>query len=145
MSRRPPTRRADYGFFRPIATRWLDNDVYGHVNNVHYYSFFDTVIAHYLMEIGGLEPLRHEIVGMAVETGCRFHRSLAFPDVVHAGLAVGHLGTSSVRYEIGIFRNDEDEACADGHFVHVFVTRSSQRPTPIPDRIREALAALRRP
>jgi acyl-CoA thioester hydrolase len=96
------------------------------------------------MEIGGLEPLRHDIVGMAVETGCRFHRSLAFPDVVHAGLTVGHLGTSSVRYEIGIFRNDEDEACADGHFVHVFVTRAAQRPTPIPERIRAALSALRR-
>ena len=144
MTRRPPRTRADYRFFRPIATRWMDNDVYGHVNNVHYYSFFDTVIAHYLMEIAGLEPLRHDIVGMAVETGCRFHRSLAFPDVVHAGLAVGHLGSSSVRYEIGIFRNDEDGACADGHFVHVFVMRATQRPTPIPAAIREALANLRR-
>lgn len=144
MTRRPPTTRRDYRFFRPIATRWLDNDVYGHVNNVHYYSFFDTVIAHYLMEAGGLRPLQADIVGMAVETGCRFHRSLTFPDLVQAGLAVGHLGRSSVRYEIGIFRNDEQEACADGHFVHVFVTRATQRPTPIPEPIRAALAALQR-
>jgi acyl-CoA thioester hydrolase len=144
-ARTAPGRRADYGYFRSIATRWMDNDIYGHVNNVTYYSYFDTLIAHYLMEEGGLDPWSHEVIGMAVETGCRFHRSLAFPDMVHAGLRVGHLGRSSVRYEIGIFRNADEGACADGHFVHVFVDRGTQRPVAIPDRIRASLERLRRP
>lgn len=143
MERRPPRARSDYRYFRAIATRWMDNDIYGHVNNVTYYSYFDTVIAHYLIEAGGLDPAGSEIVGMAVETGCRFHRSLAFPDLVHAGLVTAHLGRSSVRYEIGIFRNDEPEACADGHFVHVFVDRATQRPVPVPERILRALEAIR--
>ncbi len=142
MSRTPPTGRGDFGFFTEIATRWMDNDIYGHVNNVVYYSYFDTVIAHWLMREGGLDPWKADIVGMAVETGCRFHRSLAFPDIVHAGLRVGRLGTSSVRYEIGIFRNDDRQACADGHFVHVFVDRTTQRPVPIPPRIRAALERI---
>ena len=142
MQRTPPTGRGDFGFFTEIATRWMGNGMYGHVNNVVYYSYFDTVIAHWLMREGGLDPWQASVVGMAVETGCRFHRSLAFPDTVHAGLRVGRLGTSSVRYEIGIFRNDDDLACADGHFVHVFVDRTTQRPVPIPPRIREALARI---
>ena len=133
-----PTR-LDFRAFRPIPTRWMDNDIYGHVNNVVYYSYFDTVIAHWLMREGGLDPWQAEVVGMAVETGCRFHRSLAFPDTVHAGLRVGRLGSSSVRYEIGFFRNGDELACADGHFVHVFVDRASQRPVPIPPGIRAAL------
>ena len=142
-SERPtPPRRADYRFFSEIATRWMDNDIYGHVNNVVYYSYFDTVIAHFLMRQGGLDPWKAEVVGMAVDTGCRFHRSLAFPDTVHAGLRVGRLGNSSVRYEIGIFRNDDDGACADGHFVHVFVDRATQRPVPIPAPVRQALERL---
>jgi acyl-CoA thioester hydrolase len=144
LDRPPPRRRADYPFFLAIPTRWMDNDVYGHVNNVNYYSYFDTVIAHYLMSEGGLDPWKAEIVGIAVETGCRFHRSLAFPDTVHAGLRVGHLGRTSVRYEVGIFRNDEDGACADGHFVHVFAKRDGQRPVPIPSPIRSALEQIRR-
>ena len=106
MSRPAPPARAAFGYFSAIATRWMDNDIYGHVNNVVYYSYFDTVINHYLIERGGLDPQRGGVVGMAVETSCRFHRSLAFPDLVHAGLRVGHLGRSSVRYEIGIFRDD---------------------------------------
>jgi acyl-CoA thioester hydrolase len=106
------------------------------------YSYFDTVIAHFLMEEGGLDPGGHPVVGMAIETGCRFHRSLAFPDIVHAGLRVGHLGNSSVRYEIGIFKNEENGAAADGHFVHVFVDRTTQRPVLIPDSIRAALKRL---
>jgi acyl-CoA thioester hydrolase len=112
------------------------------VNNVVYYSYFDTVINRYLIEEGGLDPQAGAVVGMAVETGCRFHRSLAFPDVVQVGLRIGHLGRSSVRYEIGIFRNDEPSACADGHFVHVFVERVTQRPVPIPAPIRSALERL---
>ena len=120
----------------------MDNDIYGHVNNVVYYSYFDTVINRFLIEAGGLDPQEGTVVGMAVETGCRFHRSLAFPDLVQAGLRIGKLGTSSVRYEVGIFRNDETTACADGHFVHVFVDRASQRPVPIPEPIRAALESL---
>jgi acyl-CoA thioester hydrolase len=143
--RRPPPRRADYAWFRAIPTRWMDNDIYGHVSNVTYYSYFDTLIAQFLMGEGGLDPWTADIVGIAVETGCRLHRSLAFPDLVHAGLRVGHLGRSSCRYEIGIFRNDEDEAAADGHFVHVFVERQGQRPVPIPPAIRTALERILRP
>ena len=142
MQRTPPTGRGDFGFFTEIATRWMDNDIYGHVNNVVYYSYFDTVIAHWLMREGGLDPWQASVVGMAVDTGCRFHRSLAFPDIVHAGLRIGRLGNSSVRYEIGIFRNDEETSCAEGHFVHVFVDRATQRPVPIPATIRAALQRL---
>jgi acyl-CoA thioester hydrolase len=144
MSRPPPPDRADYPHFLAIPTRWMDNDVYGHVNNVVYYSYFDTVINRFLIEAGDLDPHRGTVVGMAVETTCRFHRSLAFPDLVHAGLRVGRLGTSSVRYEVGIFRNEEPGACADGHFVHVFVDRSTQRPVPVPAPMRAALETLRR-
>jgi acyl-CoA thioester hydrolase len=143
MPRPTPGRRADYRFFSAIPTRWFDNDVYGHVNNTVYYSYFDTAIAHLLIHQGGLDPWRSEVIGVAVETGCRFHSSLAFPDLVHAGLRVGHLGNSSVRYEIGLFRNEQDEASAEGHFVHVFVERASQRPVAIPDRIRTALERVR--
>ncbi len=117
-------------------------DLYGHVNNVIYYSYFDTVIATFLMREAELDPWRDGVVGIAVENGCRFHASLAFPDIVHGGLRVAHLGTSSVRYEIGIFRNDENFASADGHFVHVFVAKEDQKPTPIPPPIRQALARL---
>ena len=142
MSRPAPTTQADFTHFLAIPTRWMDNDVYGHVNNVVYYSYFDTVINQYLIEMGGLDPHDGTVVGMAVETGCRFHRSLSFPDLVQAGLHIGHLGRTSVRYEIGIFRNDEPEACADGHFVHVFVERATQRPVPIPEPIGTALSSL---
>ncbi|MEZ5825358.1 MAG: thioesterase family protein [Geminicoccaceae bacterium] len=142
MSRPAPGTRGDYVHFSVIATRWMDNDIYGHVNNVVYYSFFDTAIADYLLTAGGLDPWNAEIVGMAVENGCRYHSSIAYPDTVHAGVRVAHLGRSSVRYEIGIFRNDEEMAAAEGHFVHVFVERENQRPTPIPDPIRSALEAL---
>jgi acyl-CoA thioester hydrolase len=144
MPRPAASRRTDYRFFSTIPTRWHDNDIYGHVNNVLYYSFFDTAIAHLLMQEGGLDPWRGSVVGVAVETGCRFHRSFAFPDLIHAGLRVGHLGSSSVRYEIGLFRNEDDEASAEGHFVHVFVDRPTQRPVPIPDPIRAALESHRR-
>ncbi len=140
--RTPPPRRGDFVYFRSITTRWMDNDLYGHVNNVVYYSYFDTVIAHYLMEEGGLDPWRGEVIGYAVESGCRYFRPLAFPDRVEAGLRVARLGNSSVTYEIGIFRNDEQEACAAGHFVHVFVDRKSERPVSLPPSLRRALARL---
>jgi acyl-CoA thioester hydrolase len=140
-----PQQRADYRAFYEIPTRWMDNDVYGHVNNVHYYSYFDTALAHFLMREGGLDPWRSEVIGFCVESGCQFRRAVRFPERITAGLRVTKLGRSSVRYEIGLFRDDDQETAADGHFVHVFVTRSEQRPTPIPDGIRAALARLAQP
>jgi acyl-CoA thioester hydrolase len=134
--------RDQFPYAIAIQTRWADDDVYGHVNNVVYYAYFDTVINRYLIEAGGLDIHDGDVIGIAVETTCRFHRSLAFPDIVNAGLRVGKLGTSSVRYEIGLFRGDDAEPAATGHFVHVFVTRATQRPTPIPERIRAALERL---
>jgi acyl-CoA thioester hydrolase len=122
----------------------MDNDIYGHVNNVIYYSYFDTVINQYLIEAGGLDIHGGAIIGIAVESQCRFHRSLEFPDVIDAGLRVGRLGKTSVRYEIGLFRSGEEEPAATGHFVHVFVDRKSRRPVPIPDPLRAALERLQR-
>ena len=143
MSERPPpSRREEYRYFRSIDTRWHDNDIYGHVNNVVYYSYFDTVINAYLIEAGGLDPQRDVVVGFCVESGCRYFRPLAFPDPVVAGLRVARIGNSSVRYEVGIFRADEPTASAEGHFVHVFVNRETNRPVPIPPRIRAALEKL---
>jgi acyl-CoA thioester hydrolase len=142
MDRAPPPTRADYPVLYDIPTRWLDNDIYGHVNNVNYYSYFDTAIANFLMGEGGLDPWRDEVVGFCVESACRFRRGIRFPDRVSAGLRVTKLGRSSVRYEIGIFRGDEDAAAADGYFVHVFVERAEERPAPVPPSIRAALARL---
>ncbi|HXF55224.1 MAG TPA: thioesterase family protein [Hyphomicrobiaceae bacterium] len=140
--RRPPADRRAFYHFLSIPTRWMDNDVYGHVNNAVYYVYFDTVINRYLIEAGGLNFRSGPVVGIAVETMCRFHRSFSYPEIVEAGLRVGRLGTSSVRYEVGLFGPREEEARADGHFVHVFVERGSMRPVPIPDPIRLALAKL---
>jgi acyl-CoA thioester hydrolase len=141
MDRDPPTR-ADYRVFYEIPSRWLDNDIYGHINNVNYYSFFDTAIAHYLMGEGDLDPWQGEVIGFCVESACRFRRGARFPDRITAGLKVTRLGRSSVTYAIGIFRNDEGETAADGRFVHVFVERASERPAAIPAPIRDALARL---
>ena len=138
-----PETRARYFHFAPLQTRWADNDIYGHVNNVTYYAYFDTVINCYLIEQGGLDISGGDVVGFAVETACRFLKPLAYPDALEAGLRVGHLGSSSVRYEVGIFRTDENEAAAAGHFVHVFVDRKTGRPTPLPPRIRRALERIR--
>ena len=134
--------RTQYRHFLSIPTRWMDNDLYGHVNNVVYYAYFDTIINRYLIEEGKLDIHAAPIIGIAVETSCRFVRSFAYPEVVEAGMRVGHLGRSSVRYEVGLFGQGEDEARAEGHFVHVFVERGSQRPVPIPERIRVALTKL---
>src|SRR5262245_62085251 len=112
--------RADYPYFLAITTRWKDNDVYGHVNNVEYYSFFDTVINRYLIRAGGLDIHRGTVIGVCVESRCTFKQSLAFPDLVDAGLRVTKIGTSSVNYEIGLFRASSDEPAALGRFVHVF-------------------------
>jgi len=138
----PPERRERYAHFRRIPTRWLDVDVYGHVNNVVYYAYFDTVINGYLVDAGVLDPHGGEIVGFARETMCRFHRPIAFPQAIDAGLRVGHVGRTSVRYEIGLFIEGEDEPAADGHFVHVFVDRVARRPAPLPDDLRAVLQRL---
>lgn len=135
--------RVGFRHFLAVPTRWMDNDIYGHVNNVVYYSYFDTVINEYLIREGGLDIHRSPVIGIAVETQCRFHRSLSFPETIDAGLRVGHLGRSSVRYEIGLFRQGEDKPAAVGHFVHVFVDRESQKPTHIPDSIRNCLERLK--
>ena len=135
-------RRVDYPHFLTITTRWMDNDLYGHVNNVVYYSFFDTVINQYLIRGGDLDIHAGPVIGLAVETMCRFHRPLTYPESVDAGLRVGKLGNSSVRYEVGLFRSGEELPAATGHFVHVFVDRASRRPAPIPPSIRAALARL---
>ena len=134
--------RADYRHFLAIPTRWMDNDVYGHVNNVNYYSYFDTLINRYLIDEGGLDFRNGAIIGLAVESLCRYYKSFAYPDVIDGGLRVGRLGSSSVRYEIGLFAAGEEKARAEGHFVHVFVGRTSQRPTPIPEPMRSALQRL---
>ena len=134
--------RASYKSFLSIPTRWMDNDVYGHVNNVTYYSYFDTAVNEHLVRAGGLDIRSASAIGLVVETSCRFHKALSFPDVVDAGLRVAKLGTSSVRYEIGLFRQDDGDPAASGHFVHVWVDRTTRRPIPVPTRIRAALAAL---
>jgi acyl-CoA thioester hydrolase len=137
-------RREAFSHFHVIPTRWMDNDVYGHVNNVVYYSYFDTLINRYLIDACGLDFQGVDIIGIAVETTCRFHSSFAYPEDIDAGLAVGHLGNSSVRYEIGLFGRGEEAARAEGHFVHVFVNRETMRPTAIPDTMRTGLARLLR-
>ena len=137
--------RADYPHFLEIPTRWNDNDVYGHVNNVEYYAFFDTVINHWLINEGGLDIHTRgagEAVGLCVESRCSYRAAIAFPDVIEAGLRVGHLGNSSVRYEIGIFSAGDEQASADGHFVHVFVDAAGRDPVPIPESIRASLERL---
>ena len=135
-------RRGDYRHFLPIATRWLDNDLYSHINNVVYYSFFDTVVNRYLIEGGFLDLARSDVIGLVVETGCRYAKAVAFPEAVTAGLRVAHMGKSSVRYEVALFRGDEEDAAAEGHFIHVYVERATRRPTPLPDALRDLLTPL---
>jgi len=142
MTRQPPPRRDAFRRFERITTRWKDNDVFGHVNNVVYYSFFDTAVTRFLLERGIIDTEASPLITVVAETTCRYRRELAFPDQVTVGLRAAHLGRSSVRYELAIFRNDEDEAAAEGHFVHVFVGRDSMRPQPIPEAARAALAEL---
>lgn len=134
--------RDGYRLFTAIPTRWMDNDSYGHVNNVTYYSYFDTAVNAHLIAAGGLDLRASREVGLVVETMCRFHKSLSFPETIDAGLRVAKLGNSSVRYEIGLFRQGEDTPAATGHFVHVWVDRVSERPVPVPAAIRAALIAL---
>lgn len=142
MNRPVPGRRRDYRHFQAIRTRWMDNDVYRHVNNVVYYSYFDTVVNGDLVQQGVLDIVADSVVGLVVETQCSYFSPIVFPDLVHAGLRVAWLGNSSVRYEVGIFRNNAQAASAQGHFVHVYVDRVSSRPVPISEPLHAALLPL---
>jgi acyl-CoA thioester hydrolase len=134
--------REDYPHFLAIPTRWNDNDTYGHVNNAVYYYFIDTVVNSYLIDNGLLDLKSSETIGLAVETGCKFFSSIEYPDIVYAGLRVTKLGNSSVTYDIGIFKNEDDLAAARGHFVHVYVDEKTRRPVPISDMMREKLTEI---
>ena len=142
MTKTPPEPRNAYPYFLDLQSRWMDNDLYGHVNNVIYYSYFDTVVNYFLIEKGGLDIHDAPVIGVVVESHCTYAKSVAYPDVIQCGLRVGRLGTSSVRYEVGIFRGGEEGACANGHFVHVFVDRAANKPVPIPSEIRTALESI---
>ena len=133
----------DRGGFRhllAIPTRWMDQDPYGHVNNVQYYSFFDTVVNEHLIRKAGLDVVRSPVIGLVVESKCRFLKEISFPQTVHAGMRVVKIGNSSIRYEIGLFRDEETECAAFGHFVHVYVDRQTRQTHRVPDQIRSALA-----
>ncbi len=134
--------RPDFRVFRPITTRWMDNDAYGHLNNVVYYSLFDTAVNAWLVERDLLDVAASPVVGLVVETGCIYFASVAFPEPLEAGMAVERLGRSSVRYRVGIFRAGADRVAAQGHFVHVYVDRARQVPVPIPERTRAALETI---
>jgi acyl-CoA thioester hydrolase len=134
--------RSAYRVFRPIGTRWADNDVYGHVNNVVYYSWFDTAVNAYLIEQGALDIHAGEVIGLVIETQCQYFAPLAFPQTVQAGLRVAHMGRSSVRYQVGLFAEGEDLCAACGHFVHVYVDRATRRPVPLPPLLKNTLETL---
>ncbi len=136
------TTRSDYRQFQSITTRWMDNDVYGHVNNVVYYSWFDTAVNQFLVENGVLDIEHSPVIGLVIETQCNYFAPVAFPDRITAGIRVAKLGNSSVRYEVGIFRGDEQSAAAQGHFVHVYVDRGSRRPTSLPEAMRQLLLTV---
>lgn len=139
MSRPPPGRRADYHWFHDITTRWMDNDVFRHVNNVHYFSFFDTAVTYFEMSNDIVDLLDGPVHCVVAEVACRYHSSVAWPDRLRVGVRVARVGGSSVRYELAVFREGEDVAAAEGHFIHVFVERGSQRPTRIPTASRRIL------
>jgi acyl-CoA thioester hydrolase len=134
--------RSEFPHFLAIPTRWMDNDIYGHVNNVVYYSYFDTAVNQFLIERGVLDIQKGEVVGFVVDSGCSYFSSISFPDVIHAGIRVAKLGNSSVRYEIALYRNDDALPCAAGHFVHVYVERSNNRSVPIPTTVRRVLETI---
>jgi len=142
MSTEKPTARSDYQRFYPIITRWMDNDIYGHVNNVTYYSYFDSAVNRYLIEEGGLDIHDAPIVGFVVNSHCNYLAPIAYPDAIEVGLRVNKLGNSSVTYGVAIFKEGEAQACAYGDFIHVFVERAANKAVAIPDGIRNALAQL---
>jgi acyl-CoA thioester hydrolase len=136
-------RRADFTVLRVVPTRWIDNDHYGHVNNVVYYSYFDTAVNGFLIEATGTDIRELPAIGIVAESGCQYLKTVSFPDTIHAGLSVERLGTSSVIYRIALFRNDEDAPCAAGRFVHVYVDRDTRRPVPVPAAIRDVVGRLK--
>lgn len=138
-----PEQRSGYRVFRPISTRWMDNDAYGHVNNVVYYSWFDTVVNAHLIEQGVLDIHGGDTIGLVIETQCNYFASLAFPQTVEAGLRVAHMGTSSVRYEVGLFAQGEPLTAAKGHFIHVYVDSKTRRPVPLPAPLKTVLEQLK--
>ncbi len=140
--REQPARLDAFPHRLTITTRWADMDIYGHVNNVVFYSFFDTAVNEYLMACGVLDPNSSQVIGLVVETRCVYFRSVVVPAPVIAAVRVARLGGSSVRYEVGIFQGDDPTACAQGHFVHVYVDRTTRRPVPLPQDMRAALARL---
>ena len=145
MSQRAqPKPRLHFARFQSMTTRWMDNDVYGHLNNVVHYSLFDTVVNRYLIEAGALDLQSGEVIGLVVRTECHYFESLAFPQTIHAGLAVMHQGRSSVRYALGLFADDAPLSAAVGEFVHVYVDRRTRKPVPLPERLRLALEPLTR-
>lgn len=137
-----PATRADYAVFHEIATRWQDNDVYGHLNNVVYYELLDTVVNRHLIEQGVLDPATSDRIGLVVESGCRYLASLAYPEPVEIGLRVAHVGRSSVRYEVGAFAKGADTAAAEAFFVHVYVDAKTRRPAPLREDFRAGVEAL---
>ena len=143
MTRPPPAARDQFRLLFPITIRWMDNDAYGHVNNVTYYSWFDTAVNSFLIARGTLDIAASPCVGLVVETGCRYHSLISFPQRVAVGLRVARVGTSSVRYELAAFRDDQAVASAEGFLVHVYVDRATMRPAPIPNADRIAMLALR--
>ena len=138
-----PSPRGAYRAFRTISTRWMDNDAYGHVNNVVYYSWFDTVVNGHLIEQGALDIHHGEVIGLVIETKCNYFSSIEFPQSVEAGLRVAHIGRSSVRYEVGLFAQGQPLTAAKGHFVHVYVDRATRRPTELPGKLKSVLEALK--
>jgi acyl-CoA thioester hydrolase len=143
MTGRPPAEpRSAYPHFLEITTRWNDNDSYRHVNNAVYYEYFDTVVNQFLVQRGALDVERSGVIGLVVETQCRFFSPISFPSKVHAGLRVAHLGTSSIRYEIGLFCDAQASTSAQGHFVHVYVDRTTNRPVPLSQELKQALTPL---
>jgi len=135
-------KRCDYKYFYAIGTRWMDNDVYGHVNNVVYYSWFDTAVNRFLIANDVLDIEQSPVIGLVIETQCNYFAPVAFPDRITIGIRVARLGNSSVRYEVGVFREDEEEAAAQGHFVHVYVSRDTRRPAAIPEKMRTLLHSI---
>ncbi|TAK77675.1 MAG: acyl-CoA thioesterase [Aquabacterium sp.] len=144
-ARPSPEPRDAYAHYVDIPTRWMDNDVYGHVNNVVYYSYFDTAVNRYLIDAGALDIHRGQVIGLVIETQCNYFSGLEFPQLVQAGLRVAHVGRSSVRYEVGLFSEGQELSAARGHFVHVYVDRETRRPVELPQVWLDALAALRVP
>jgi len=145
MAEKVVPRRGEYVSFRTVTARWMDNDVYGHVNNAHYYSYFDSVVNQYLIREGGLDIFAGPVVGYVVSSSCDYFKPVAYPDDLEIGLRVDRIGRSSVHYGVGVFLSGDDEARAAGSMVHVFVDRATSRPTSLPPKVREALEAIRTP